>query len=60
MGASAVFQQAAVLALGFAGVQETGKSAFTFGLLGNPGAALGQMLQAQAGAASSFCPDSPR
>ena len=32
---------------------EAGKSAFTFGLLGDPGGALGQMLSALAGAAST-------
>ena len=54
IGASAVFQQAAVLTLALATTQETGKTAISFGILGNPGAALGQLLQAQAGAASSF------
>ena len=54
LAAAAGFQQAAVIALMFSGSHEAGKSAFSFGLLGNPGGALGQMFQAQAGALSTF------
>src|SRR5262245_54538158 len=54
IGASAVFQQLAVVALGLSVIHETGKTGVTLGLLGDPGGTLGHMLQAEAGAASSL------
>ena len=54
IGASALFQQLAVAALGFSVIHESGKSGVTLGLLGDPGGTLGHMLQAEAGVASSL------
>jgi hypothetical protein len=51
--ASAIFQQLAVVALGFSVIHESGKTGATLGLLGDPGGTLGHMLQAEGGVASS-------